>query len=277
MMASLTHHRAAVNGVELHYVEAGVGPLVVLLHGFPEFWYSWRRQIQALSDAGFRVVAPDLRGYNESSKPRSIDDYRLTTIATDIALLIEHLGGPCVLVGHDWGGVVSWLVAMMRPDLIRKLAILNTPHPVPFLRELRRSNRQKLKMAYQLFFQPPVIPELLMRPLLPLLLRSAGRFTRDEIREYKKAWRDPASRRAMANYYRAVRRHRGELRQLIRPIDMPVLLIWGAREPVFLAETTDDFSEYVPNLRIARIANAGHFVQTDAPEIVSELLTDFAR
>ena len=276
-MADITHHRAAVNGVEIHYVEAGRGPLVVLLHGFPEFWYSWRHQIQALSSSGLRVVAPDLRGYNESSKPPDAGDYRLKTIATDIISLIELLGGPCILVGHDWGGVVSWLVAMMRPDLIRKLAILNTPHPVPFLRELRRSMRQKLKMAYQLFFQPPLVPEMLMRPLLPLLLRFAGRFTRDEIAEYRNAWRDPASRRAMANYYRSVRRHRGELKQLIRPIDMPVMLIWGAREPVFMRATTEDFGEYVPDLRIVRIADAGHFVQTDAAPIVSELLTEFAR
>ncbi len=275
-MAEITHHRVAVNGVEIHYVQAGRGPLVVLLHGFPEFWYSWRRQIESLSDAGFRVVAPDLRGYGQSSKPRHIDDYRLTAVATDIASLIEHLGAPCVLVGHDWGGVVSWLVAMMRPELIRKLAVLNTPHPVPFLRELRRSTRQKLKMAYQLLFQPPLLPELLMRPLLPLLLRFGGRFTPEEIREYRKAWRDPASRRAMANYYRAVRRHRGELRQWMRPIPMPVLLIWGVREPVFLASTTEDFGEYVPDLRIVRVAHAGHFVQTDAPAIVSELLVEFA-
>lgn len=273
----LKHNRVAVNGVELHYVEAGRGPLVILLHGFPEFWFSWRRQIPALVDAGFRVVAPDLRGYNESSKPLSIDDYRLMTVANDIVALIEQFDEPCVLVGHDWGGVTSWLVAMLRPKLLRKLVVLNVPHPVPFLRELRRSMRQKLKMVYQLFFQPPLIPELLMPFALPLLLRNAGRFTREDIVEYKRAWRDFATRRAMANYYRAVRRHRSELRQHIRPIEVPTLLIWGAKEPVFGIETTLDFDEYAPDLRIARVARAGHFVQTDQPEIVSELLIDFAR
>jgi pimeloyl-ACP methyl ester carboxylesterase len=273
----LIHHRAAVNGVELHYVEAGRGPLVVLLHGFPEFWYSWRKQIPALIDAGFRVVAPDLRGYNESSKPRRVDEYRLTVVAADIIALIEHLGAPCVLVGHDWGGVVSWLVAMMRPDLLRKLAVINVAHPVPFLRELRRNKRQKMRMVYQLFFQPPVLPEMLMPLLLPMFLRRAGRFTGDEIREYEKAWRGFATRRAMANYYRAIRTYRRELRQHVRPIDIPTLLIWGRREPVFLRETTEDFDEYVPNLRFVLIDDAGHFVQTDAPEIVSELLVNFAR
>jgi epoxide hydrolase 4 len=273
----LTHHHIQVNGVDLHYVEAGRGPLIVLLHGFPEFWYSWRKQIPALADAGFRVVAPDLRGYNESSKPPRVDDYRLTLVAGDIAALIEQLGAPCILVGHDWGGITSWLLAMMRPELLRKLVILNMPHPVPLLRELRRSKRQKLRMAYQLFFRPPFVPELLMRFLLPMVLRKGGRFTREDLTEYKKAWRNIETRRAMANYYRAFGRNRGELRQHLRPINLPALLIWGAREPVFLRETTEDFDEYVPNLRIVRVDRAGHFVQTDAPEIVNELLIDFAR
>ena len=273
----LTHHRIAVNGVELHYVEAGGGPLVVLLHGFPEFWYSWRKQIPALVDAGFRVVAPDLRGYNESSKPPNVDDYRLTLVAGDIGALIEKLGAPCVLVGHDWGGITSWLVAMMRPELVRKLVILNMPHPVPLLRELRRSKRQKLKMTYQLFLRLPALPERLMPWLLPLLMRNAGRFTHEDLIEYRKAWRDIATRRAMANYYRAVGRNRGELRQQLCPINLPAMLIWGVREPVFLWETTQDFDDYVPDLRIVRVDRAGHFVQTDQPEIVNELLIEFAR
>ena len=274
---SLSSHRAAVNGVELHYVDAGRGPLVVLLHGFPEFWYSWRNQIPALVNAGFRVVAPDLRGYNESSKPPHVDDYRLTAVATDIISLIEQLSEHCVLVGHDWGGMTAWLVAMMRPDLLRKLIVLNTPHPKAFFRVLKRSLRQKLNMTYQLLLQPPLLPELLMPIVLPWILRRAGRFTRDEIVDYKKVWSNRASRRAMTNYYRAIRRNRGELRQHIRSVDLPTLLIWGEHEPVFLRATSEGWDDIVPNLRIARIAGAGHFVQTDASEIVSELIVDFAR
>ncbi|MBK5260774.1 MAG: alpha/beta hydrolase [Thermoanaerobaculia bacterium] len=272
-----TSHRAAVNGVGLHYVEAGTGPLVVLLHGFPEFWYSWRNQIPALANAGFRVVAPDLRGYNESSKPDAVGDYRITTVAADIAALIESLGAPCVLGGHDWGGLAAWTVAMTRPELLRKLVILNMPHPVPLSRELRRSMQQKLRLAYQLFLQPPRLPELMMRAILPLMMRTAGRFTSAEIVEYRRAWARPGARRAMANYYRAVRRHGGELRKIIRPIEMPVLMIWGENDPVFMRATTEDFDEYVPNLRIVRIADAGHFVQTDEPELVSDLMIEFAR
>ncbi len=266
-----------MNGVELHYVEGGSGPLVVLLHGFPEFWYSWRKQIPALIRAGFRVVAPDLRGYGESSKPPGVEDYRLLAVATDIAALIEHAGAPCVLVGHDWGGSTAWLVAMMRPDLLEKLVVLNIPHPGPFLRELRRGKKQKLKLAYQLYFQPPLIPEITMPLVLPRLLRAMGRFTRDDIREYKKVWRDFATRRAMANYYRALRRFRGELRQFMFRVELPTLLVWSEHEPVVMRETMEDVDEWVPHCRIAHVAGAGHFVQTDAHEIINDLLIEFAR
>lgn len=274
---AVASHRVTVNGVELHYVEAGSGPAVVLLHGFPEFWYSWRKQIPALAAAGFHAIAPDLRGYNDSEKPPAIEDYRLTVVAKDIAALIEHIGGPVVLAGHDWGALTAWYVAMTRPELVRKLVILNVPHPVAFSRELRRSKLQKLKMAYQLFFQPPAIPEMLMPLALPLMMRSAGRFTREDIAEYKKSWRKTGVKRAMANYYRAVARYRRELRELVRPIHMPVLLIHAQHEPVFMRAAFEDFDEWVPDLRIARVASAGHFVQTDEPELISDLLIDFAK
>ena len=275
--AALTHHRFAVNGVEFHCVEAGRGPLVVLLHGFPEFWYSWRRQIPALAGAGFRVVAPDLPGYNESSKPPDAASYRLLNVANDVAALIERLGAPCVLAGHDWGASVAWLVAMHRPDLLRKLVALNIPHPAPLLREIRRSTRQKLKLAYQLFFQPPLLPELLMPLLMPFVLRRMGRFTRDDIRVYRRSWRGFDTRRAMCNYYRALRRYRGELSRNVLPVRVPTLFIWGEREPVVTREATENFDEWVADLRIVRVAGAGHFVQTDQPEIVNELLIEFAR
>lgn len=258
----------------LHYVESGSGPLVVLLHGFPEFWYSWRRQMPALASAGFHVVAPDLRGFNDSPKPSRISDYRLTHVIDDVAALIERHGAPCSLVGHDWGGLVSWYLAMSRPDLVRRLVVLNIPHPVPFLRELRASRSQKLRLAYQLLFLPPLLPELLMPIVLPRLLRG---FSREEINEYKKAWAKPGARRGMANYYRAIRRYRGELRPLIHRIDIPTLLIWGEKEPVFTAATLEGMEEWVTDLRIAKIGGAGHFVQTDEPELVTDLLLEFLR
>ncbi len=266
-----------VNGVDVHYVDAGHGPPVVLLHGFPEFSYSWRRQIAALENAGFRVLAPDLPGYNESSKPPHVADYRLLAIADDIAAFIEQFEPPCVLVGHDWGASVAWLVAMRRPELLRKLVAINIPHPAPLLRQIRRSTRQKLKLAYQLYFQPPLLPELLMPFVMPIVMSRMGRFTREDIRTYRESWRRFDTRRAMCNYYRALRRYRGELSRNILPVRVPTLLIWSEHEPVVMREATENFDEWVPDLRIARVADAGHFVQTDQPEIVNELLIEFAR
>ena len=204
-----------------------------------------------------------------------MSDYRLTEIIADVCALLERMGPPCTLVGHDWCGLVTWYVAMSRPELLRRVAILNMPHPAAFLRELRRSKSQKLRMAYQLVFQPPFLPELLMPFILPRLLRSAGRFTRAEIEEYRKAWRQSGARRGMANYYRAIRRYRGELQRLIAKIEIPALLIWGEKEPVFVPEVLEGMDDWVPKLRIAKIAGAGHFVQTDEPDLVNQILLDF--
>ena len=265
-----------MTAVELNFIEEGDGPLVVLLHGFPEFSYSWRHQLPALARAGFRAVAPDMRGYGQSPKPRDVDAYRMTEIVDDIRALIERLGGaPCILVGHDWGAFAAWYFAMSHPELLRKLVILNVPHPAPLSRELRRSFRQKLKLTYQLVFRIPKLPELLMRILGKPMMRRLGRFTRDDVATYARAWRDSST--PMFNYYRAVPRARRDLRRLIRPIDIPTMLIWAEHEPVFLRATTENFREWVPNLRFELIQGAGHFVQTDAAERVTKLLVDFLK
>ena len=276
----LTHRREEVHGIELHWVEAGEGPLVVLLHGFPELWYSWRRQIPALVRAGFRVIAPDLRGYNESGKPGGVEAYKMTKIVHDVAALIARSGDvPCDVVAHDWGGVAAWLHAMTHPDQVRRLVVLNSPHPVPFRRELRRSRGQKVRATYMVLFRIPLLPELFLRfGGLRWMMRSASRhFTPEVLREYDRSWRRPGAIRSMLHYYRAVGRYGKELAALVRPIHAPTMLIWGERDPVFVRATTLDFDEYVPNLRVERIAKAGHFVQTDAAERVNELLVEFLR
>jgi len=272
----MEHRFADVGGVRIHYVEEGSGPLVVLLHGFPEFWYSWRHQIPALARAGFRVIAPDLRGYNDSARPLDVDSYKITAVVQDIAGLIVQSGDvPCAVVGHDWGGLAAWLLPMLHPRLVRKLVVLNSPHPVPYSRELRRNRAQKLRSSYQLFFSMPVLPQLFLPLFLGTLMRRSGRFTSEDIRAYRVAWRKPGAMTTMTNYYRALTRYRKDLRPLIRPIEVPTLLIWGERDPVFTRATTEDFGEYVPDLRVERIAEAGHFVQTDAAERVNELLVGF--
>jgi pimeloyl-ACP methyl ester carboxylesterase len=277
----LIDKHADVAGLQLHYVEAGDGPPVVLLHGFPEFWFSWRNQIPFLAANGFRAIAPDLRGYNDSGKPADINAYAIPEIVKDIAGLITQVaGGRCTLVGHDWGGVAAWFVAMLHPELVERLIILNSPHPAPFAREMKKP-RQKLRMSYQLLFQPRGFAEFVMRRFrflaLRSMLRSAGRFTPEDIERYVEAWSKPGALSGMANYYRAVFKTRRLLRSLVRPIAMPTMLIWGDRDPVFTIETTERFEEWVPNLRLERIAKAGHFVQTDAPDRVSQLMVEFLK
>jgi pimeloyl-ACP methyl ester carboxylesterase len=265
-----------MTAVSLHVRDEGSGPLIVLLHGFPENGSSWRHQIPELVRAGFRVVAPDLRGYGESPKPRGVDAYRLTEIVDDLHALVQKLGDePFVLVGHDWGGFAAWYYVMAHPERLRKLIVLNVPHPAPLSRELHRSFTQKRKLAYQLLFRLPLLPELLMRMFGGALLRSLGSFTPEEVRAYRQAWRGSYS--PMFHYYRAVPRARHDMRRLVRPIDVPTLLIWGEREPVFLRSTMENADSWVPNLHIEVIGDAGHFVQTDAAERVTELLLEFCR
>jgi len=263
--------------LKLHYDSEGDGPLVVLLHGFPEFRVSWKRQLPALAAAGFRAVAPDLRGYGDSPKPRDVDSYRMSLIVGDVVELIESLNGgkPCVLVGHDWGAVVAWSLAMMRPDLLRKLAIINVPHPAAIARELKRSTRQKLNVLYQLYFQLPVLPELTMKLFGRALLRRAARFTPEEIETYIRQWRGNLT--PMLHYYRAMRKSRGELRKVAKRIETPTLIIWGEREPVFLPSTLEDMGQWVADVRIERLPRIGHFAQHDAADRVSELLVNWAR
>jgi pimeloyl-ACP methyl ester carboxylesterase len=267
------------NELRIHCVDEGEGPLILLLHGFPEFSYSWRKVQPQLAAAGFRALAIDLPGYGESSKPRGIEPYGIPSLVAHLANFISGLSAqrPIFVVGHDWGGFIAWYLAMLHPELVEKLVILNVPHPVPYARVLRQSIKQKVRSSYQLFFRLPLLPELVLRAGLPALMKRMGRFTADEILEYRRAWRTPGTLTSMLNYYRAFPRSRGELGRAMRRIDCPVLMIWGKGEPVFTRATTEDFGEWVPNLRFERVPHAGHFVQTDAPERVSELIVEFLR
>lgn len=261
--------------MQLQFDSEGDGPLVVLLHGFPESRRAWKRQLPALAHAGYRAVAPDLRGYGRSPKPKGADAYVMTEVVGDVVELIESLSSvPVLVVGHDWGAVVAWNLAMMRPDLVRKLVIVNVPHPAAIVRELGRSTKQKLKLLYQLFFQLPLLPELFMRTLGPFLLHRAARYTPEEEKEYRNEWRESLT--PMLNYYRALPKSRGMMRKLFRRIELPTLILWGEREPVFLPSTLEDMGEWVTDVRVERIPRAGHFPHVDAPERFTELVTGFA-
>jgi epoxide hydrolase 4 len=281
--SQLEHGDADVGGgVRLHYVEAGEGPLVVLLHGFPEFWYSWRHQIPALAAAGYRVVAPDMRGYDLSDKPQDWHAYDTGLLAGDIAGLIRSFGEQrAYVVGHDWGAAVAYAVAMGHPDVVRRLAILNVPHPARML-EGFRTFRQLRKSWYMFFFQIPKLPEyLIARDDFSFAKRSLRADSKDafsdgDLERYVEAWSQPGALTGMINYYRAALRRspRKTLAQL-KPIEAQTLVIWGMRDRHLGSELAEPAPEWVPNVRVERIAEATHWVQHDAPERVNELLVGF--
>jgi pimeloyl-ACP methyl ester carboxylesterase len=286
----VAHREAVVNGVRLHYVESGPagGPPVVLLHGFPEFWYGWRHQIPPLAAAGFRVIAPDLRGYNRSEKPPGVGGYGVATLSADVAALIRHAGADqAAVVGHDWGGVVAWDLAMRRPELAARLAVMNAPHPAALARALRRP-AQLGRSWYVFAFQVPRLPELLLaarnfRVVREVFRREPARpeaFTPVDIDRYVAALRRPGATTATINYYRAAVRERlqaGLRPPEVAPIAVPALLIWGERDPHLGVELTEGLDAWVPGIRVERIPEASHWVQHDAPERVNRLLTAFLR
>jgi len=282
MVAGVNDCYAEVNGIRLHYVEAGEGPLVVLLHGFPESWYSWRHQIPALADAGYHVVAPDMRGYNLSDKPRNWRQYDADTLAQDIAGLIRHFGDErAYLVGHDWGAAVAYFTAMRHPELLEKLAILNSPHPERMLSGLR-TLRQLRKSWYMFFFQIPRLPEwLAARDNFSLGKRSLradspDAFSDSDLERYAQAWSQPGALTGMVNYYRAALRRspRAAMAELV-PIHTETLVIWGMRDRHLGSELAEPLAQWVPNVRVERLPEATHWVQHDASERVNELLIEF--
>jgi pimeloyl-ACP methyl ester carboxylesterase len=252
------------------------GPLILLLHGFPEFHGTWWRQMPALAAAGFRAVAPDLRGYGGSDKPRSIQDYRVELIAGDVAHLIEALGRERAdVIGHDWGGNVAWHFAMWHPQRLRRLAILNMPHQGRF-RAALRTLRQLRKSWYVFFYQLPLLPE---RAMTDAKLRALFRHTparkdaypEEQIERTLEAvrWRS-----GPIHYYRAVAQHRTP--RWTR-IDAPTLVMWGDRDRWLGSELAEPDSRWVANARVEHVPEATHWIQADAPERVNELLLRFLR
>ncbi len=275
---------AELGEVRLHYVEVGEGPLVVLLHGFPEFWFSWRFQLSALAQRGFRVVAPDLRGYNLSSRPGPVSAYDIDRLATDVRDLITERGErSALLAGHDWGAAVAWVTAMNHPDAVRRLAILNLPHPRRLMHGLRRP-AQLRKSWYMIFFQLPWLPERLARTQRWRGFRYGfehdarpGAFSDQDIERYIEAWSRPGAATAMINYYRAAFRQlpwRAEAR--MGPVVAPTLVIFGERDRYLSAELAEPYPADVPNLQgVVRLAQASHWVHHDEPELVTQLLAEF--
>ena len=272
---------ADVGEVKLHYVEAGEGPLVVLLHGFPEFWFGWRLQIAPLIAAGFRVVAPDTRGYNLSSKPTGRAAYTADRLAVDIRGLIRERGAESAfLVGHDWGGSIAWTAAMNHPEVVDRLVILNAAHPRR-LNEGLRNPRQLQRSWYFFYFQPPDLPERHVRrnnwQFFRKFLRDARPpYTPAEFDRYIGAWSQPGASTAMINYYRAAVRPPKDDKPQLKTISAPTLVIWGERDRYLGSDLAEPHHDDVPNLdRVERLPNASHWVHHDEAERVTQLLIDF--
>ena len=277
------HRTVDIGEVRLHCAEMGQGPLVLLLHGFPECWVSWRNQMPALAAAGFRAVAPDLRGYGKSDKPPGLDAYRIEVLARDVARLVEALGAERAhVVGHDWGGAVAWFFAMWHPERLDRLAILNAPHPSRYSRA-RKLPRQWLRSSYILFFQIPWLPEALLRAGDSLVLRQLfrydperpGAYTAGDIDEIVAAAREPGALTGMLAWYRAMIQRPTHTRW--KPISRPVQVVWGEKDRYLLRDIAEPGRDWVPDLRFAPIPEASHWVQADAPEKVNGLLIDFLR
>lgn len=280
----VTHGFIEANGIRHHYVEAGEGPLVLLLHGFPDFWYSWRHQIPALAQAGFRVVTPDLRGYNRSDQPPSVSDYAPEVLAADVKELIHALGEEsAVVAGHDWGGGVAWYFAMWHPEALDRLVILNCPHPKVMRQGLAHPS-QLAKSWYMFFFQLPRIPELALgargRTALlnsyKKLAVSRDAFTELDIERYLVAADRSDNLRGGINYYRAVmRRNPFRLERSFSRIDKDMLLLWGEKDGVLGPELTRVSGDLVRDAQVRIFPGAGHWVHLDDPAAINEELIRF--
>jgi pimeloyl-ACP methyl ester carboxylesterase len=284
MIPGLRHADVVVNGFRLHVAEAGPadGPLVVLLHGFPETWAGWRAQIGPLAEAGFRVVAPDQRGYGESDKPKGVAAYGADRLAADVAALIAAAGAErASVVGHDWGGIVAFWVALRHPERVDRLAILNAPHPAVFWPYLRRHPRQWLRSAYVALFQLPGLPEWLLgrdgaRPLADALRRNSrpGAFPDALLDEYRRAWSAPGALTAMLNWYRAVFRYPSPAPPSPR-IGVPTLILWGARDAALGAGIADANLALCDDGRLDLFPDATHWIAHEEPDAVNRRLIAF--
>ncbi len=275
-------------GVTLHVARAGPedGPLVILLHGFPEFWYGWRRQIPTLAAAGYRVWAPDQRGYNLSDKPEQIGDYRVSRLVEDVIARIAAAGRrDAVLVGHDWGAVVAWATAMAHPERVARLAVLNAPHPTVMARAMRNGWSQRRKSRYMAFFQLPRVPEWLLgrdgfRPARRALVASGlpGTFDQEDLDRYREAWSQPGAPRAMLDWYRAA--FRRPPRAVARPrtvtlrVPMSTLILWGEHDVFLGRELAAPSLEFCMQGKL-HFVDASHWLQHDRSAEVNALLLEF--
>lgn len=278
------HKFIRVNDIQMHYVTAGQGDPVILLHGFPQFWYAWRHQIPELAKH-FKVIVPDLRGYGQSDKPLKISDYSTHILSSDITALIHALGyKKAHIAGHDWGGAVAWQTALEYPEVVDKLAILNCPHPFALTKALRTNFRQIKKSWYIFFFQIPYLPEFVFKMFGRQMLERAMRnstlrkdtFNDEDLNKYLLELQKPGAFTAALNYYRAAFRQMCQAKKSSGPmhkINAPTLLIWAENDIALGKELTFDMDPFFNNsFEIHYIPNCSHWVNEEQPELVNQLL-----
>jgi pimeloyl-ACP methyl ester carboxylesterase len=269
------------NGIKLHTVMAGPqsGSPVVLLHGFPETWRCWIKQLPALAAAGCRVIVPDQRGYNLSDKPKGIENYRMEELTRDILGLIDALEYEKVnLVGHDFGALVAWLLATKHPERLHRLGIINVPHPAVMWRFLRRDFEQMRRSLYALFFQLPWLPEMAMSVgnwrAAALSLRRSGKphaFTEEDIETYREAWSQPGAMTAMLNWYRAAARYRPELTNDMR-VSVRTLILWGVQDFALSRRMARPSLDHCDDGNLIFFPDATHWVQREEADEVNRHL-----
>ncbi len=276
--------RIAINGITLHVAEAGPkdGPLLILLHGFPEFWYGWRHQIGPLADAGFHVIAPDQRGYNRSDKPKGVDAYRLDELAKDVIGLADHFGAErFFLAGHDWGSIVGWWTAQNFPNRVRRFVALSAGHPAVWKAHITNDAEQRRKSGYVKMFSIPWLPEAIMRArnfkALADAVSATARpelVTDEDLARYREAWSQEGTLTAMVNWYRAINRTPLKPPGAYR-IHPPVLMVWGMKDIYGILPLAEESVMLCDKGKLLRFDGATHWVLSDEAEAVTQAMIDF--
>lgn len=287
----IKHEYADVNGVRLHYATAGSGKLILFAHGFPEFWYAWRNQLAEFGK-DYKAVALDMRGYNLSSKPTSVEQYNRNYIVEDFRALAEKLGYKrFILVGHDWGGGIAWAFAIRHAEYLEKLIIINAPHPALFARELRDNPLQQKASQYMLTFRTAGAEEALSANGYAALVQvvmgeglKTSVFSEADKAAYIQAWSQPGALTGGLNYYRAARigppstegdKSTGTFTGTDLTVRVPTLVIWGEKDPYLLTGNLDGLREFVPDLTVKRVPDATHWVVHEKPALVNAYIREF--
>lgn len=295
-MTDFQSQYANVNGLRLHYVSEGQGKLIMFVHGFPEFWFEWEKQLVEFSK-DYQAVAPDMRGYNLSAKPVNVEDYHVKHLIEDLRALAEYLGHEkFIMVAHDWGGAVAWSAAIRHPELLEKLVIINSPHPAVFARELIKSPEQQKASQYMLMLRSPEAEEMLSENgyamLMEVLVQFGSKWEMSEEKrlKYLDAWSQPGALTGSLNYYRASPLYppaseidEEQIQSVLNlpkelfEVKVPTLVIWGELDRALLTGNLDGIEDYIDDLTIRRISDGTHWVIHEQPELINTLIRDFIK